>query len=122
MSEDSQIVVPESFVDLFRPPGADRNRRPRETRQAISARHELCEDLAQMLSETAREKLYALGITEADVLERIGRGLLEPGSPVSAAEAGWVIGRLAELLGWSWAPCSTAGADTERPAAESGSS
>ena len=100
MSEDSQIVVPEAFVDLYRPPGADRNRRPQETREVIAARHELCEDLAQMLGETAREKLLALGITQADVLDRIGRGLLEPGSPVSAREAGWVIGRLAEVLGW----------------------
>lgn len=101
MSEDSQIIIPEAFVDLFRPPGADRNRRPLETREVIAARHEFCEDLAQMLSETARDKLFALGITEADVLDRIGRGLLEAGSPVSAAEADWVIGRLAEVLGWS---------------------
>lgn len=101
MSEDSQIVVPEAFVDLFRPPGADRSRRPLETREVITARHEFCEDLAQMLSETARDRLFALGITEADVLERIRCGLLEAGSPVSAREAGWVVGRLAEVLGWA---------------------
>jgi hypothetical protein len=97
MHEDSQVVVPEAFIDLFRPPGADRSRRPLEAREVIA---EFCEDLAQMLSETAREKLAALGVTEADVLERIRRGLLEPGSPVTVAEAGWVIGRLAEVLGW----------------------
>ena len=101
MSEDSQIVVPEAFVDLFRPPGADRHRKPLAAREVIAARHEFCEDLAQMLGETARDKLFALGITEADVLDRIRRGLLEPGSPVSAPEAGWVIGRLAEVLGWT---------------------
>ena len=101
MSEDSQIVVPEAFVDLFRPPGVDRSRRPLETREVITARHEFCEDLAQMLSETARDRLFALGITEADVLERIRHGLLEAGSPVSAREAGWVVGRLAEVLGWA---------------------
>lgn len=100
MQEDSQIVVPEAFIDCFRPPGADRSRRPLEPREVIAARHEFCEDLAQMLSETAREKHLALGVTEADVLERIGRGLLEPGSPVTAAEAAWVIGRLAEVLDW----------------------
>lgn len=101
MSEDSQIVIPEAFVDLFRPPGADRHRKPLESREVIAVRHEFCEDLAQMLSETARDKLFALGITEADVLDRIQRGLLEPGSPVSVREAGWVIGRLAEVVGWS---------------------
>jgi len=34
------------------------------------------------------------------VLERIRRGLLVDDSIVTAAEAGWVIGRLAELLDW----------------------
>jgi hypothetical protein len=67
----------------------------------IIARHEFCEDLAQMLSETARDRLFTLGNTEADVLDRIWRGLLEAGSLVSAREAGWVVGRLAEVLGWA---------------------
>ena len=107
MSEYSQIVVPEAFVDLFRPLGADRYRRPLESWEVIASRHEFCEDLAQVLSETAGDKLFALGITEADVLDRIRRGLLEPCSPVSAPEAGWVIGRLAEVLGWPFPEEST---------------
>lgn len=97
MTDDDQRVVPESFVALFLPPGA---RRPNETREHIGARHEFCDDLAQLLTETATMQLHALGVTEADVLERIERGLLGDGAPVSAAEARWVLRRLAELLGW----------------------
>ena len=94
--EDSQIVVPPSFVALFVPPGRVKPTAPRDT---IAARHELCEDLAQMLTEHALLKRFELGVTEADVLQRIHAGLAG-GDTVTAAEAGWVIHRLAELLDW----------------------
>jgi hypothetical protein len=97
MSEDSQIIVPPTFVELFVDPGRSR---PREPRHVIAERYELCEDLAQMLTETAREKLWALGITEHDVLERVHRGLLGGDLSLSPAEAWWVTQRLAELLEW----------------------
>ena len=97
MSDENQIPVPPSFVALFVPPG---RLKPTEPRAVIAERYELCEDLAQMLTETAQERLHALGITEADVLERLHRGLLAEGSPVSADEAQWVVTRLAELLQW----------------------
>lgn len=96
MSDESQILVPASFVELFMPPGA---RRPTAPREHIAERYELCEDLAQMLTDEARSKLFELGITEADVLERILVGLLTA-PVVEANEAHWVIRRLAELLGW----------------------
>lgn len=97
MSEDSQIVVPASFVALYLTP--DRSR-PTARRADIAERHEFCEDLAQMLTEEARLKLWELGVTEADVLARVHLGLLAHGAPLSQAEAGWVVCRLAELLGW----------------------
>lgn len=96
MSEDSQIVVPKSFVDLFVPPG---RLRPTAAREHILERYELCEDLAQMLTETARERLHELHVTEADVLGRVLLGL-EAGGVVDAPQACWVIRRLAELLDW----------------------
>ena len=98
MSDDSQIVVPPSFIALFVAPGRSR---PSESREHIAERHELCEDLATMLTDTARTRLWELGITEADVLERIHRGL--PGSDLglSDGETRWVVTRLAELLGWT---------------------
>ncbi|MBA4175478.1 MAG: ATPase with chaperone activity [Leptothrix sp. (in: Bacteria)] len=97
MSEDSQIVVPPSFVALFVPPG---RLRPTAGRDRITARYELCEDLAQLLTEQATTKKWELGVTEADVLQRIQRGLLADAGVVSAPEARWVVRRLAELLGW----------------------
>jgi hypothetical protein len=97
VSEDSQIRVPERFIALFIEPGRIK---PRLSRTEIETRHELCEDLAQMLTDTAREQAWALGITGDDVLERIRRGLPGCGLEIDPAEQGWVIGRLAELMGW----------------------
>lgn len=96
MCPESQIVVPPSFIALFMPPGA---RRPTEPRAHIEARYEFCEDLAQMLVESAGAKRFELGITETDVLERM-QGGLAAGAGVDEAEARWVLRRLAELLGW----------------------
>jgi hypothetical protein len=97
MSDESQIVVPPSFIALFVAPGRTR---PGASREFIVERHELCEDLATLLTDTARTRLWDLGITEADVLQRIGRGL--PGSELglSIGEQRWVLTRLAEMLGW----------------------
>lgn len=94
MSED-QTLIPPSFVALFVEPG---RLKPREPRHVIAERHELCEDLAQSLLETARAWQHDLGITEGDVLERVLRGLAAPDSGFSADEAQWVVTRLKELL------------------------
>lgn len=96
MSDDSQILVPPSFVALFVPPG---RLKPTEPREHIAARYELCEDLAQMLVETAQTQRWRLGVTTADVLERIAAGLPDSGLDLDEAERGWVMTRLAELLG-----------------------
>ena len=97
MADDSQLQIPPAFVALY----VERGRtRPSIPREALFARHELCEDLSVLLVERARGLIHELGIAEEDVLRRIHRGLVEEGSPVSEAEAGWVVGRLAEHLGW----------------------
>jgi sporulation protein YlmC with PRC-barrel domain len=72
MSDESQIVVPPSFIALFVVPGRSK---PSAPRAEIAARHEFCEDLANLLTEPANTKLWELGVTEADVLERMHRGL-----------------------------------------------
>lgn len=97
MSDGNQIIIPPSFIALFVEPGRTK---PSATREHIYARYDLCEDLANMLTEQATNKLWELGITEADVLERIHQGLGDDEIGLTAAEAQWVILRLAEILGW----------------------
>jgi hypothetical protein len=97
MSDDCQTEIPRSFIELFMPPGSVK---PNQGRSVIAARYEFCEDMAQMLVDTARTKLFELGVTEQDVLERMLRGLQVDGAAFSADEATWVVRRLAELLGW----------------------
>lgn len=97
MTDDQSIDIPPSFVALFITPGRIK---PSLTREAMSARYELCEDLASLLTEHAKTVLFDLGIAEADVLERCELGLLTESSVVSGVEARWVMRRLAELLGW----------------------
>ena len=95
MSEDSQILIPPSFVALYVPPGRIKPTLPRDE---MAQRYELCEDMAQMLTETASTLLVTLGITEHDVLLRVRQGLLTDPTVLSADEAGWVVSRLGELL------------------------
>jgi len=97
MSEDSQLLIPPSFIALYVPEGRIK---PTLSRDEIAQRYELCEDMAQMLTETASTMLVTLGITEHDVLARCRLGLLAEPAVVSADEAGWVVSRLAELMNW----------------------
>lgn len=98
MSDDSsQIVVPPSFIALFVPPGRIK---PIASREHITERYEYCEDLATMLVDTAQARLAQLRVTEDDVLQRIRQGLESGEAGVDGTEAGWVMQRLAELLGW----------------------
>lgn len=97
MSDESQIVVPPSFIALFIEPGRTR---PNASRDEIATRYEFCEDLATMLVDHASTKLWELGVTEADVLERVHRGLITGDATVAPSEAQWVVRRLAELLAW----------------------
>jgi len=98
MSEESQLPIPHSFIELCLPRG---RQSPVESRDRIAARHDLCEDMAQMLTEHARTTLFALGVTEDIVLDRVYQGLRAEGSGLSQAEARWVVLRLTELLGWA---------------------
>jgi hypothetical protein len=106
MTDESQIVVPPSFIALYVEPGRIK---PNAAREAIAERYEFCEDLATLLVDHARNKLWELGVAEADVLERIRRGLLTGEAGLSGAEARWVITRLAELLGWTEVPLAGSG-------------
>lgn len=97
MDEHSQILVPEAFLDLYRSPGRHRLLLPREE---IAARHELCEDLAQAMTEHARAMLFGAGLAEDEVLRRCHAGLRAGDAGLADGEAAWVVHRLAELLDW----------------------
>ena len=97
MYEEYQIEIPQSFIALFVEPG---RQKPSASRDVVAQRYELCENLASMLTETAKEMLFDLGITEDDVLVQCYRGLTGEGPVVTEPEAGWVVHRLAELLEW----------------------
>jgi hypothetical protein len=97
MSDENQIEIPPSFIALFVEPGRIK---PNASRQEITQRYEFCEALATMLVERAQTLQWQLGITEADVLERLHAGLRGPDAPVPPNEGEWIISRLAELLEW----------------------
>ena len=105
MYEEYQIEIPASFMALYVDPGGQK---PNASRDVVATRYELCEDMATMFTETAKNMLFSLGIAEQDVLVRCHRGLLGEGAVVSAAEAGWVIRRLAEQLDWEQPDLATA--------------
>ena len=100
MSDDNQIVIPPSFIALFVEPGRTK---PSATKETIYQHYDFCEDMANMLTEQANAKLWELGITEVDVLERIYQGLTVANVGLTMPEAQWVVTRLAELLGWQTA-------------------
>lgn len=97
MSDDYQVEIPQSFIALFIEPGRSK---PAATRFFIAERYELCEDMANLLTQTAQDMLHGLGITENDVLQRCLQGLNAEGAVVAPVEAEWVVRRLAELSGW----------------------
>jgi hypothetical protein len=97
MSEDNQIYLPESFTALYVLPGKIK---PSLDHQALAQRYELCEDLANLLTDKAASMQFSLGISEDLVLQQCHAGLLAEPSVVSPDEARWVVCRLAELLNW----------------------
>jgi len=97
LSDENQTGIPQSFIALFIEPGRSK---PAATRFFIAGRYELCEDMANLLTQTAQEMLHGLGIAESDVLQRCYLGLTVDGAVVSPQEAEWVVRRLAELSGW----------------------
>lgn len=97
MEDPNQIEVPPSFLALFASPSGHRLLQPMAV---VRDRYELCEDLAQALTEQAAAAQFRTGADEAVVLRNMLAALCADGSAVEPAEAQWVVRRLAELLGW----------------------
>ncbi len=114
MTDESQILVPDSFAALYR----DRRGRLTQPLAELRARSEWCEDLAQMLVEPSRARSLGIGLDDDTVLDRTLAGLLAADPPtLNADEARWVVTRLAELLGWQWADALPVSGPGPRPLA-----
>ena len=94
--DGNQTLVPDSFIALYR----DTRNRLTAPREHIATRYELCEDLANLLTDHASTIHFRDGIDEAEVLRRCHRGLLVEPASVEPPEAEWVVRRTAELLNW----------------------
>ncbi|MFM8865239.1 MAG: ATPase with chaperone activity [Limnohabitans sp.] len=97
MDDSHQIDIPPSFMALYVPPGRIK---PTLPWPELAARYELCEDLAQMLTDTTASQQFKLGMTQEAALSHCLQGLQDTSEVVSPAEAIWVVTRLAELLQW----------------------
>lgn len=97
MYEENQSHIPESFMALYVKP---HQYKPSLPRLELTQRYELCEDLANMLTDTVSTQQFQLGITEDDALEKCWRGLCLQTELVNEFESFWVVCRLAELLNW----------------------
>lgn len=98
MDDPNQIEVPPSFLALFTNPSGHRLTQPMAV---VRERYELCEDLAQMLSEQAATALFKSGGSERDVLSVMRQALAGGDAGLALEEAQWVVTRLAEVLGWT---------------------
>ncbi len=96
MSDEYQIEIPPSFTALY----TDARQRLSIPLRELRERYEMCEDLAQHLTEHCRNIHVEIGVDEQEVLTRCHQGLLTPDSGVGVPEATWVVTRLAELLSW----------------------
>ena len=99
--DPNQLEAPPSFVELYVEPG---QQRPSASREAIFERYEFCHELAVMLTEQADAMRDSAGLSTIQVLRTCHAGLLADDSLISAKEAGWTVGHLAELLEWRFAP------------------
>lgn len=101
MDPDNQIEVPASFAALYTAPGGQRLLQPASH---VRDRYELCEDMAQMLTEQAAAAHFKSGGPEGEVLRQMQSALGAPEAPVSPEEAEWVVRRIAEIVGWIYPP------------------
>lgn len=97
-AEENQLFVPASFIAVY----SDSRGRLRESAPLVRERYSLCEDLAGHLVGQAYTLFQGPVPSEWEVLRRIYAGLSNAESGLLAAEAVWVVCRLAELLEW---PC-----------------
>ena len=95
MYEIRQLEIPPSFMALY-----TRHGRPTAAREVVEGRYEACEDLAHGVAGFCNDQAASDDGERASILLRCHAGLLQTPQTLSVAEAGWVVGRTAELLEW----------------------
>ena len=107
MYDHNQTLVPDSFLAVH-----SANGRPLLDRHDTEARHEICEDLALHTAAFLASR-HQEGDDSDEALRRCMDGLTTEPTVVSAAEAAWVVERVAELQDWPrprWLGDAAAGA------------
>ena len=92
--DHNQTLVPEPFLALH-----SRHGRALRPRAEIEARYEICEDVALHTAAFMAARQHA-DDDAGDALRRCHEGLRADPAAFSAAEAAWVIRRVAELQEW----------------------
>ncbi len=97
MYDHNQTLVPESFLAIH-----SRHGRPLLSREAMEARHELCEDTAAHAAAFLAEHGHGADgdAAAAEALRRCHDGLVAEPRSFSDDEASWVVRRVAELQAW----------------------
>ncbi|MEO7150759.1 MAG: hypothetical protein ABIX46_03455 [Burkholderiaceae bacterium] len=108
MYEMRQLEIPPSFMALY-----TRHGRPSAAREVVEARYEACEDLAHGVAGFCSTQAADDDGGRSAILLRCHAGLLLTPQTLSAAEAGWVTGRTAELLEWDTPPLPDATDDAD---------
>ena len=93
---DQRCPPPPSFLALFSAPAG--RALSADTVATLTERHDLCENLARQLAEIVRVPLQRDHLTLADMLPRCRQVVQDPDVGLSAAEAQWVLTRLAEVV------------------------
>lgn len=96
MDWDQRCPAPESFVALYRKPGAAR---AHAEPAWLMERHDLCEQLAQQLLPAVRASMADDGLSASDMVPRCRSVLASPEIGLAQAEVQWVIQRVLELAG-----------------------
>jgi len=93
--DHNQTLVPESFLAIH-----SRHGRALFPRAEIEARHELCEDVALHAAAFLAARHHE-GDDTSEALRRCHDGLRADPGAFTAAEATWVVRRVAEMQEWA---------------------
>ena len=110
--DHNQTLVPESFLALH-----SRHGRALRPRAEIEARYELCEDVALHAAAFLAAR-HQEGDDAGEALRRCHDGLRADADAFTAAEAAWVVRRVAELQSWdvpAWLSELEAASEALRP-------